>query len=226
MHVLLSGVVGSTAYGLAHAGSDIDRLGVFALPTEELHGLRRPAESCVTARPDRTFHEVGKWCRLALAGNPTVTELVWLPDELYEVRTALGDQLIALREAFLSEQAVRSAYLGYARQQFRKVCSRDRSSRDRAAKNARHLVRLVLQAEELHATGRLTVRLRDPERVRELGERFAEVPERAAEFVAAAEARLAGPGALPAAPDEAAVEAWLRRVRAAFYVPPEQAGAA
>ncbi|MFE0456899.1 nucleotidyltransferase, partial [Streptomyces sp. NPDC058914] len=26
-NILLSGIVGSTAYGLAHAGSDVDRLG-------------------------------------------------------------------------------------------------------------------------------------------------------------------------------------------------------
>ncbi|GAA1913626.1 hypothetical protein GCM10009753_52280 [Streptantibioticus ferralitis] len=40
MHVLLSGTVGSTAYGLAHKGSDIDRLGVFAAPTEAFHVTR------------------------------------------------------------------------------------------------------------------------------------------------------------------------------------------
>ncbi|MFD7300744.1 DNA polymerase beta superfamily protein, partial [Streptomyces pharetrae] len=38
-NILLSGVVGSTAYGLAHEDSDVDRLGVFAAPTESLHGL-------------------------------------------------------------------------------------------------------------------------------------------------------------------------------------------
>ncbi len=52
MHVLLSGIVGSTAYGLAHAGSDIDRLGMFAAPTEQLHGLHRSAESHVTEKKD------------------------------------------------------------------------------------------------------------------------------------------------------------------------------
>ncbi|MDO0929270.1 nucleotidyltransferase domain-containing protein [Streptomyces sp. TG1A-8] len=123
-HVLLSGIVGSTAYGLARAGSDVDRLGVFAVPTPELHGLHRPGESYVTTGPDRTLHEAAKWCRLALGGNPTATELVWLPDELYEVRTPLGDELIGIRGSLLCAQRVRDAYLGYATQQFRRLRAR------------------------------------------------------------------------------------------------------
>ena len=42
MHVLLSGVVGSTACGLAGPDSDVDRLGVYAAPTIEFHGLYPP----------------------------------------------------------------------------------------------------------------------------------------------------------------------------------------
>ncbi|MFJ1796138.1 DNA polymerase beta superfamily protein [Kitasatospora griseola] len=218
MHVLLSGIVGSTAYGLAHAGSDLDRLGLFAAPTVAFHGLHRPAESHVTTAPDRTLHEAAKWCRLALSGNPTASELVWLPEELYEVRTPLGEELVGLREAFLSGPAVRSAYLGYARQQFRKLSSRDRTDpagAARAAKHARHLVRLVRQGITLHETGRLEIRLPDPDRIRALGEQLAERPEDAAALLADAETRLARPGVLPPAPDERPVESWLRRVRAA-----------
>ncbi|WP_431679836.1 DNA polymerase beta superfamily protein [Kitasatospora sp. KL5] len=218
MHVLLSGIVGSTAYGLAHPGSDVDRLGLFAAPTVDFHGLHRPAESHVTTAPDRTLHEAAKWCRLALGGNPTASELVWLPEDLYEVRTPLGDELIGIRRSFLSGHAVRRSYLGYATQQFRKLTTRDAAdpvARARAAKHARHLVRLVEQGLALHESGEIVVRLADPERVRALGEQYAERPEDAAGLLAAAEARFDRPGVLPEAPDEAPAEAWLRRVRAA-----------
>ncbi|GAB2738682.1 hypothetical protein GCM10010442_69100 [Kitasatospora kifunensis] len=218
MRVLLSGVVGSTAYGLARAGSDVDRLGVFAVPTQELHGLQRPAESVVSTAPDRTWHEAAKWCRLALVCNPTAGELVWLPEELYEERTSLGSELIGLRQCFLSAGAVRSAYLGYAGQQFRKLQTRDTAvpeTRARAAKHARHLVRLLEQAVGLHETGELRVRLAEPERVRELGERIAERPQAAEPLLAEAERRLDRPGVLPHAPDPRPVEDWLRRVRLA-----------
>ncbi|MDH6577552.1 nucleotidyltransferase domain-containing protein [Kitasatospora sp. MAP5-34] len=222
MQVLLSGIVGSTAYGLAHAGSDIDRLGLFAAPTETFHGLHRPAESHVSTAPDRTLHEAAKWCRLALSSNPTASELVWLPADLYEVRTPLGEELIGIRRSFLSARAVRNSYLGYATQQFRKLSARDTTdqrTRARAAKHARHLIRLVLQGVTLHETGSVVVPLADPERVRALGERYADRPELARLLLADAEERFNRPGVLPDAPDEAPAESWLRRVRAAHLVP-------
>ncbi|MFD0277758.1 DNA polymerase beta superfamily protein [Kitasatospora sp. NPDC127111] len=221
--VLLSGVVGSTAYGFAHAGSDVDRLGLFAAPTEDFHGLHRPAESHVTTEPDVTLHEAAKWCRLALTCNPTASELAWLPDELYETRGPLGEELISIRASFLSAKAVRNSYLGYADQQFRKLLTRDTSdpvTRRRAAKHGRHLVRLVEQGVRLHETGENVVRLPDPERIRELGERIADHPADAEPLLAAAAERFARPGVLPAAPDPRPAEAWLRRVRAAHYTPP------
>ncbi|MBP0451923.1 nucleotidyltransferase domain-containing protein [Kitasatospora sp. RG8] len=223
--VLLSGVVGSTAYGFAHAGSDIDRLGLFAAPTEEFHGLHRPAESHVSTDPDVTLHEAAKWCRLALGCNPTASELAWLPDDLYETRSPLGEELIAIRTSFLSAKAVRNSYLGYADQQFRKLLTRDTTdpaARRRAAKHARHLVRLVEQGVRLHETGENVVRIPDPERVRRLGERIADRPATAEPLLAAAVERFSRPGVLPAAPDPRPAEAWLRRVRAAHYRPPAE----
>lgn len=222
-NVLLSGVVGSTAYGLARAGSDIDRLGLFAAPTEELHGLNRPKESYVTTAPDRTLHEAAKWCRLALSGNPTVMELVWLPDELYEVRTPLGDELIGIRGELLSAGRVRDAYLGYAGQQFRRLLGRGDGSfsadtRKRTAKHARHLKRLCEQGLELYGTGRLSVRVEDPESFHRFGEQVAADPQAAVPLLrkyeeAFAETRTA----LPEEVDERAAEDWLLRVRRAFY---------
>ncbi|OXS35534.1 nucleotidyltransferase [Streptomyces sp. XY006] len=222
-NVLLSGIVGSTAYGLAREGSDIDRLGLFAAPTAQLHGLHRPKESHVSTAPDRTLHEAAKWCRLALGGNPTAMELVWLPDELYEVRTPLGDELIGIRSSFLSARRVRDAYLGYATQQFRRLESRGDGSfsadtRKRTAKHARHLKRLCTQGLELYTTGRLTIRVEDPAEYHAFGERVAADPSAARPLLQRYEdAFTAGPTVLPEEPDEAPVEAWLRRVRAHFY---------
>jgi predicted nucleotidyltransferase len=229
-NVLLSGIVGSTAYGLAHEGSDVDRLGMFAAPTERLHGLHRPKESHVGTSPDRTLHEAAKWCRLALGGNPTAMELAWLPDELYEVRTPLGDELIGLRTSFLCAQRVRDAYLGYATQQFRRLEARKDGSfsadtRGRTAKHARHLKRLCHQGLELYTTGRLTVRVDNPQEFHDFGERVSEDATAALPLLrfyenAFDEAR----SVLPEQPDEEAVEAWLRRVRAHFYAPGAAAG--
>ncbi|MGW1541337.1 nucleotidyltransferase domain-containing protein [Streptomyces sp. NPDC002309] len=221
-NILLSGVVGSTAYGLAREGSDVDRLGMFAAPTETLHGLHGPKETHVTTAPDHTLHEAAKWCRLALGGNPTVMELVWLPEELYEVRTPLGEELIGIRSTLLCAGRVRDAYLGYATQQFRKLQNRagDPGIRTRTAKHARHLKRLCTQGYELYATGRLTVRVEDPESYHAFGERAAADPSSALPLLRHFEEAFdATPGVLPEQPDERAAEAWLRRVRQQFYTP-------
>ncbi|MDO3703886.1 nucleotidyltransferase domain-containing protein [Micromonospora sp. C28SCA-DRY-2] len=231
MHLLLSGIVGSVAYGLARPGSDVDRIGVFAAPTVAFHGLHPPRESVVTTDPDVTLHEAAKYARLALGGNPTATELMWLPDDCYETRTEHGERLIGIRSAFLSAPRVRDAYLGYAGRQFRKLESRGDGSfssdtRRRTAKHARHLARLVHQGRLLYATGVLEIRLTDPEWFRAFGERVAggELDE-ARTLLAEAErdfARIRTP--LPERPDEAAVERWLLDVRAA-HLPPEPGGA-
>lgn len=223
--LLLSGIVGSTAYGLAGPGSDIDRMGVYAAPTMALLGLRRPPESHVTAKPDATFHEAGKAARLMLAGNPTATELLWLPDDLYETRTALGEEMIGLRGAFLSAKRVRDAYLGYATQQFRKLIARGDESRSRpgdqrgrTAKHARHLMRLVDQGLELYTTGTVVIRLSDPERYLAFGEQVAADAQAAVPFMSRAEERFdRAETVLPTEPDTGAVEAWLLRVRRAFW---------
>jgi hypothetical protein len=226
VNILLSGIVGSTAYGLAGPDSDVDRLGMYADETIDLVGLHTPEATKTRTKPDVTWHEVAKYCRLVLSCNPTASDLLWLPDDLYEVRTPLGDDLREIRSAFLSRDRVRNAYLGYATQQCRKLIGRtqrptDDAMRRRIAKNARHLMRLSEQGLALYSTGVLTVRLADPERVRVFGERVASGDVDAARLLMAGiEAQFASVRpAVPEHPDEAAVVAWLRRVRLAYWRP-------
>lgn len=224
MEVVLSGVVGSTAYGLAHADSDVDILGVFAAPTQDLVGLRQPSDSVVTKDPDTTFHEARKFCRLVLNGNPSVTELLWLPDELYMARTALGDELIGIRSAFLSATRVRSAYFGYAVSQFGRLRKRGNGTfspdtAKRTAKHARHMYRLLLQGFELWSTGTVTVRLEDPGAAREFGEIVESGDIEYAEFTLVRFEGMYNSAtcALPEHPDESTIEDWLQRVRKHYY---------
>jgi hypothetical protein len=223
--MLLSGIVGSTAYGLAGPDSDIDRLGVYAAPTIAFHGLRPPtgkSASTVRTGPDIALHEAAKFATLCLAGNPTVTELLWLPDNLYETRTPLGDQLIDIRGAFLSARRCRDAYFGYATQQMRRLLDTGQfqsKMRARVAEHGRHLLRLLDQGYDLYATGRLTIRVAHPQRYLDFGERVAADPEVARSALVEAESRFdtLARCALPTEPDERAVEDWLHAVRAAHY---------
>lgn len=219
MDMLLSGIVGSTAYGLATPESDIDRLGVFAAPTGALLSLHSPAETVRNpeGEPDFARHEAGKYVRLALKSNPSVLELLWLPGDLIEIRLPLGDDLISIRESFLSRTLVRNAYLGYATAQLRKLESR--ADHPRVSKHARHLLRLLFQGLEIYETGQLTVKLENPEHFREFGEVVAagdfEVARR--ELASAEHLFDTIESPLPELPDEGPAEAWLKEVRHAYY---------
>ena len=226
-NVLLSGIVGSHAYGLATEDSDTDRLGVFAYPTLEMLGIHPRDDSVVRTAPDVTFHEARKFISLALKANPTITELLWLPDELYETRTPLGDRLIGIRQSLLSAPLVRNAYLGYATQQFRRLESRSEEgnhsfssdTKKRTAKHARHLLRLLIQGMFLYEDGKLDVRVDNPAMYHRFGEQVAAGDLQAAkDEISSAERWIDSiPPALPEKPDYAAAEEWLLDVRKEFW---------
>lgn len=219
LSTLLSGVVGSAAYGMAIPGaSDVDRLGVYALPTELFLGLNPPLDkdvSVVQNDPDIAFHEAGKFARLALNGNPSVNELLWLED--YETTTPLGLSLVQIRKSFLAAYRIRQAYIGYAMSQFQRLSSTGRfasKQRSRAPKHARHMLRLLDQGFELWRTGHLTVRVADPQYYIDEGAKLAADPELARDILLRAQERFVGvTSALPEHPNEAVVEDWLQQVR-------------
>jgi hypothetical protein len=168
MTTLLRGIVGSHAYGLAHEDSDVDRLGVFAAPTLEVAGLDWHAtkESNVKQAPegdDFAEHEVGKFFKLVLKANPTVQELLWLPQENYLTHTLEGNMMLDMRSAFLSRKPVWSAYHGYASAQLAKF----RASHAREGiklKHARHAIRLIEQGRRLYTEGELHTLVENPQR--------------------------------------------------------------
>lgn len=216
--VVLEGVVGSQAYGLAREDSDEDRIGIFLAPSEEFLGLDAVGETVKNPWSDEVLHEAGKFCRLALKVNPTVTELLWLDEHL--VRTDVGYQLITLRSAFLSAAYCRNAYLGYATSQFGKLKDRGDGSfssdlRTRTAKHARHLARLLVSGYGLWSTGYLQVRLENPQWFHEFGDRVADGDlDVAQELLTRYETMFAEtPTVLPAEPDRRMIDAWLKSTR-------------
>lgn len=221
-NILLAGVVGSHAYGLATPESDVDTLGMFAATTNRFFGLRQPQESYVSNDPDVTYHEVGKTLRLMMQCNPTVLELLWLNN--YTIRTDLGSRLIELRWAVLSEKRVRNAYLGYATEQFRRLKERGDGSfsadtRKRTAKHARHMYRLIYQGFTLYSMGVLPVRLSEPEKFRDFGDAVAAGDiDLADKTLSTFEEKFNNTTTiLRPGPDEQILESWLQDVRRTFY---------
>lgn len=222
--LLLRGVVGSTAYGLAHAGSDQDRLGVFAADIADVLGLDGSAHtglSQVTKDPDQTLHEVAKFASLATKVNPTVTELLWL--EEYEVVTDAGAALVALRSKVLSTQCVVNSYGGYATAQAKKLLARSARGEagfsaggaGRTAKHGRHCLRLLRQGRHLLATGELMVNVAHlREELFAAGELAADDPGAFHDLFRAEMATFdTTSSVLPDAPDREAVNRYLVEVR-------------
>lgn len=171
-NIILEGVTGSTAYGLATENSDIDIKGVYLLPTSDVLAINfDPVHTTKDhTDPDWVYHEVGKFMKLVINGNPTVTELLYLDD--YTILTPTGQLLVDNRDAFLSTKAVMNAYRGYAFSQAKKLYTRtdqgldgyDSSLKNRFAKHTRHCFRLLMQARQLLETGTLDVRVTEEQR--------------------------------------------------------------
>lgn len=222
--VLLQGVVGSTAYGLATPDSDVDRLAVHVARTETLFTLNKPQETIVRTSPDFTSHEAAKFCTLALKCNPTVLELLWLPK--YETQTTYGYDLIDIRRSFLNAVDVRAAWLGYAKQQIARMQTKlDAEPVDekikRLAKHARHVMRLLLQLQGFYTTGELTITLTQAQitRIRYMENRVIQIrdgiPRELEECFTETVNIADGPTPLPPAPNINNINLWLSRVRRA-----------
>lgn len=227
MNIILEGIVGSTAYGLAHKDSDIDKKGIFAFDTKDLFGLNyRTMKDVVETHapnPDNTWYEAAKWCNLALKCNPNILELLFLPDDLYTVRTDVGDMLINIRKSFLSAPAVRNSYINYARSQLHQIENHGHFGSDmkkRTAKHARHLVRLMMQGFQIYRTGDLTVRInpKAAEEVKTIGDLAAEgdLSRLKAVYEGYKIAFDETFPEIPEEPDRTTVESWLKYVRQQF----------
>lgn len=171
-NIILEGVTGSVAYGLNTENSDVDIKGVYLLPTSEVLSLRFNPQKTTKDHvdPDWVYHELGKFMRLVLSGNPTVSELLFLNE--YTKMTPIGELLIENRNLFLSTRAVMDAYRGYAKSQALRLNNRTEqgldgfasSLKNRFAKHTRHCFRLLLQARQLLETGTLQVKVTPEER--------------------------------------------------------------
>ncbi|WP_067131184.1 nucleotidyltransferase domain-containing protein [Microtetraspora malaysiensis] len=207
-HLVLSVVVGSRAYGLATADSDVDRRGVFVPPTPMFWHLDKPPTHVEGPRPEEFSWEVERFCVLALGANPTVLECLWSP--LVEHATETGARLRAIRKAFLSIRA-EETFLRYADAQFRRI-----SPERPKWKQVMHMIRLLISGRHLVREGEPLLDM-SGQRDRLLAVRRGEVPwPEVVRWRADLVADLSGgggPAALPAEPERAAVEAFLIDVR-------------
>ncbi|MER5812971.1 nucleotidyltransferase domain-containing protein [Streptomyces sp. NPDC002033] len=153
-HTIYACVMGSRAFGLATEASDTDRRGVFLAPTPLFWRFQKPPTHVEGPRDEEFSWELERFCELALRANPNILECLHSP--LVEHLTPAGEELLALRGAFLSRRA-HATFTRYAKSQHGKLLADVRLHGAPRWKHAMHLLRLLVSCRDLLRTGRLTI---------------------------------------------------------------------
>ncbi|MEJ2579519.1 MAG: nucleotidyltransferase domain-containing protein [Kineosporiaceae bacterium] len=242
--------VGSGVHGTAISGQDDrDELGICLEPAEYVTGVARvpngiggTGESVVFEQYERhtawdrpggvenrsgagdldvVVYSARKWARLALAGNPTVLLVLFVPDTDVVHRDATGAELVANAHRFVSRRAA-DRFLGYLRAQKAAMTGQSPAHTNRPelvavhgydTKFAMHALRLGLQGVELLSTGRITLPVPQPHRdhLRAIRQGHLSLAQVLADIDDAERALddLRNRSTLPDQPDRAWVNTWL-----------------
>lgn len=147
-------VIGSRAYGLDDDASDTDRRGIYLPPAEQQWSLYGVPEQLENDETQEVYWELQKFIVLALKANPNVLECLYSP--IIEDVTPLGEELLAMRDVFLSK-LVFQTYSGYVASQFKKMQTDIRNQGRVKWKHVMHLIRLLLSGTSVLREGTVCV---------------------------------------------------------------------
>lgn len=117
--LILRVLAGSRAHGLATDDSDVDTRGVCIPPAKYLIGLSS-FEQHEEGNGDHVVYALGKFVRLALAGNPNIIESLFVDDADVLYSTAAGLRLRQARNLFLT-RTVGERFTRYAVDQLKRI---------------------------------------------------------------------------------------------------------
>jgi uncharacterized protein len=149
-------IVGSRAFGLETDESDTDRRGIYLPPAEAQWSLYGVPEQLEDQPNQECYWELQKFLILALKANPNILECLYSP--LVEMATPLAEELLAIRDSFLS-RLVYQTYNGYVISQFKKLEQDLRNQGSIKWKHAMHMVRLLLSGVTVLREGVVPVRV-------------------------------------------------------------------
>lgn len=158
--IMLLGLSGSHSYGTNTEGSDIDIRGIQYNPIDVLLGLETGSQY-ISPDTDTTVYHLNKVISLLAQCNPNILEMLGLEEEDYILLNTDGRELINNADMFLSKDAVKGAFGGYARAQLRRLQNGEsdghgqKKDDNHLCKHAMHLVRLLLMGAEILKTGQI-----------------------------------------------------------------------
>lgn len=111
--------MGSQAYGTATPNSDIDIKGIYIQNIFDVASFGYQQQ--IMPDKDTTYYEIKRFLELAGSANPTILELMWMPDRCVKIKDPLFIKYIeSNRDIFLTKEC-KNSFLGYARQQIYKA---------------------------------------------------------------------------------------------------------
>lgn len=173
MITIVNALAGSRLYGTNHETSDYDTMGIGVATKEQKLGLNYIEQ---IGQDDHVIYELSKWTRLALNGNPTILQMLWVKPEQTFIQDTFWEWKSwqrKLRSAVLSQRCI-AAFLGYQEGQRKKILS-DRQQRPELVakygfdvKFAAHMVRLGLQGVEVSTTGEMSLPCKESPLLKEI----------------------------------------------------------
>lgn len=117
--IIFKGIVGSQAYGISTPTSDVDIKGVFIQPLDDILGFGYK-EQISDSTNDTTYFEIRRFLQLLQSANPTMLELLNLPEDCIIYSHPIMDQIKNQKEKFLVS-GCKNSFGGYAVEQIRKA---------------------------------------------------------------------------------------------------------
>lgn len=123
--VIYSTVAGSHAYGTAHAGSDRDVRGVFALPAVRYLELREAPRQVSDDRNNTIYYALRRFLELASNANPSILELLYMPPDCILRCEPAMEHVLRSRNLFVTRRAYES-HVEYATAQIARARGRNK----------------------------------------------------------------------------------------------------
>jgi hypothetical protein len=117
--IIFEGIVGSQAYGISTPTSDVDIKGVFMLPFDNILDFNY-VEQVSDNKNDTVFYELRRFLQLLESNNPTMLEVLNLPEECILFKDPIFDMVLREKSKFVTKKC-RNSFGGYAIEQIKKA---------------------------------------------------------------------------------------------------------
>ena len=124
MNILFKTIVGSYTYGTYIEGiSDIDYKGVYIQKNDDILTFKYKEQ--IDLNKDEVYYEVRRFLQLLQTANPTMLEMLYMPDRFIIEKNPAFDIIVSHRDKFLTQMCINS-FGGYAISQIRKARGLDK----------------------------------------------------------------------------------------------------